>query len=136
MNRERIETLADHIGGLDRDQFDMSHYWFSGDIGSVCRSPACVAGHAVALFSDDAEVVRAAKCGTGPTHFQNWTHSTARKNLGLLGSVADELFTPNEEVINYHFVTNYEAAQVLRHLAATGNVAWEKFYCGPVGAEL
>ena len=104
MNRERVLELADWIEKLPPEDFDMTT-WRHG-----CQSPACIAGHAFALFE--------------PKLFANTIgseYSRAKSALGLNRRRAADLFTPDGLMDR---TTNIQAARVLRHLAETGVVDW------------
>ena len=80
-----------------------------------CGSPSCIAGWAAWEFRERPEVMNGF-----------FVQSDARVYLGINRASASLLFIPD------HFIEAYEAtpaqaAAVLRHLANTGKVEWERF---------
>lgn len=117
MNTENILRLADEIEqrGLNNLGFNMKHFYSAGD--SECGTTACIAGWAVLL--------------EGRTHPMNLSTfgciNTAARWLGLDPELAKNLFCPgytrDEDHCGWN-ATPKQAAQVLRHLAETGEVNW------------
>ena len=102
--RTRLRQLADHIGGLPPERFDM-HEW--------CGTAVCMGGHSAALFG-------------GEPHRQG-------DALGLTPSQEAALFLPSTSCCLQAWfdrgrtpftATNSEAARVLDHLLETGEVNW------------
>jgi hypothetical protein len=115
MNAERILKLADVIEGLPHGTVD----WASsiGELSAFnmsewnCGTVGCIAGWTIKVFSkaDDS------------THYT----TEARSLLGLSSEEAEGLFTPRcRDVEDYRRVKPTQAAAVLRHLVATGEVDW------------
>lgn len=118
MNKERILAVADAITSEEgRKHFNMEH-WLrhnnrsygalpSNTALTSCGTTACIAGWVVHLFG---------KPGDDLT-------TEAESLLDLSRAQAANLFIPT---INkaYEDITPDEAAIVLRHLAATGEVDW------------
>ena len=126
MNRERIIALADHIetlehtkkesysdddkveGGME-GKFRMKTYLFS------CGAPACIAGHACAMFCPQED---------------NWmmeSFQLAKTVLWLSTGEATTLFIPNEVNLGdslFGDITPKMATATLRHFAETGEVVW------------
>ena len=134
MNRENVLRLADAIE--TSDDFTMNVYWHMWPLGdSDCGTPACLAGHAAALYHrDHGGYVDSRPCATthlGVHHFS--TERTAAVFLGIDGNreLQGELFRPERDDAR-HFaaadapdgITGSRAAAVLRHFAATGEVDW------------
>ena len=116
MNIERIRELADHVEKLKHvpyikraggpGQFNMRGYTFS------CGTPACIAGHAVALFGGDPDL------------------SIGEAAANALGINYEEDFHPLFEppypnLFPWSKITPAQAARCLRHLADTGDVDWD-----------
>ena len=122
MNTENILKLAETIEKSETyDQTRFAH---------ICGTPACIAGHAALLAEPDGQMVAATeRCGP---HFKfsdgniGYISQIAQTWLGLGDWSADELFQgwPFGEDKE---VTAAQAAQVLRHLAETGEVDWDIF---------
>ena len=111
MNKANILKLADHIEGLDLEEYDQSV--FAHD----CGTPACIAGHAVFLAGqwDQASVSRVARL--------------ARRWLGLQRSDAESASVVLFDSHPLHpdeTPSPQEAAATLRHLAETGEVDWRR----------
>lgn len=123
MDKERILHLADVIEkGSDQLGFNMAFYEYltsNPDLdmsGHKCGTVACIAGWAVHTFPPDDRYATA------------WT--AARDQLGLTTFQADQLFEPSVDAA-YEKATPEIAAKVLRHLAETGEVEWERFVAEP-----
>ena len=120
MNKVRLLELADHLETLTHHPddglydevigsekfFNLSAYTFE------CEAPACIAGHAAAMFSDlyDVDI-----------------HDEAELVLDLTTKQADNLFLPSlHKVIAKRMidVTPQEAAKVVRHFAETEKIDW------------
>lgn len=123
MNKERLEALASHIEKLaphhcDADAgegcFTMSTYFYS------CGSPACIAGHCVALFEPELFTKTVIE---NPVDNSIVLHQ-AKNLLGLSFGTAQRLFRMVGTQRTYLEITPTGAAKVLRHLARTGNVNW------------
>jgi len=124
MNKERILQLADAIENqsiwLSTEKVNFNIYeWFIED---ECGTFACIAGSAVILFNPEkAKIWKNDKC------FHSWSKE-AQNLLGLGSTTKDYLFTPY--LIPHYSVGDIDknvVAKVLRNLAKTGKVEWEKF---------
>ena len=121
MNVERINQLADH---LERDvrevNFSMLNYWFVNPTTEYCGTPACVAGHTVALFGGSLwyknNVPRRSDS-------DNRTFKFAAELLGLDEGRAQQLFCPDAMGI-----AKSTAVSTLRGLAENGRVHWSSVY--------
>ncbi|MCI0598735.1 MAG: hypothetical protein L0Y60_04310 [Beijerinckiaceae bacterium] len=88
MNIERMKELADHLRGLDSSSqpgFYMGDWYEENALdwrGNECKSVACIAGHAVYLFS-----------GIGPHMASHVIRDRAQEYLELTHNQAYELFT-------------------------------------------
>lgn len=122
MNVERIRQLAAHLSEpATAPHFDMDN-WLSvmgedeaerpiGEIIHECGTVACIAGHAVALFSPSERISEALI----------W--DTAAKLLGLSGGESGNLFLPHQGAQSFN-ISAADAAVVLDHLADTGLIDW------------
>jgi hypothetical protein len=127
MNRDNCLALAAHLRKpTTADHFDMNDYIILGgaydalsdeeqnaltlkQAVALCDSFGCIAGHAAVLAQPDS------------TNFEGvW--ETASTYLDLEWEQADELFQP--EVTNWNGITNLIAADVVEHLANTGEIVW------------
>jgi hypothetical protein len=150
MNVERLQQLSTYLAGLKDRNFDLSSWFFNpkipltnlacnyhhhhmpvqpitnaGALEGSCKSTACIAGHALALFAPNDLVPE------NPT-------TTAGYLLDLTLAQADALFTPeenadpeyeNEDGPNYiegirRSIARAQAIQVLDHFITTGEVDW------------
>ena len=50
MNIERLRQLQDMLRASET--YNQDSYFVEDDEGPYCRTPACIAGHAVVLFGD------------------------------------------------------------------------------------
>lgn len=122
MNVERIRQLAAHL----RDPATAPHFdidnWLAvvggneaerpiGEIIHECGTVACIAGHAVALFSPGERLSEALI----------W--DAAAKLLELSGGESGHLFLPHQGALSFH-ISATDAAVVLDHLADTGVIDW------------
>lgn len=120
MNTERILKLADHIEKLEHvscsQSKDYSDKYFNMNVYvfDYCGSPACIAGHAVHMFSDEPNK---------RIHF-DLIRKRAQDLLGLDLSECYELFNVNGRDVLYT-TTPKHAAATLRHFAETGVIDWE-----------
>ena len=120
MNKERLLLLAEHLEKPETaEHFDLSYYFYRAspheDVGTsihLCGTTACVAGHAIALFSPEYKP-------TPQSAF--WA---AVRVLDLEEETACNLFLNWDD--NYSAA---EAARVVRHLAETGEVRWSRARC-------
>ena len=124
-NKERLLQLADHIekckhdlGGpgdeLENMHFQMNKYLFN------CGSPACIAGHTCALFSDKAlddlwNVFDTAR---------DLLQLTTRDATLLFQPYTDEILLPHACHIVMSSIKPSTAAKVIRSFVATGKVSW------------
>lgn len=136
MNIERINELADHIEGLTwvdigfKDDDGVRERAWRGELFSMrswtyldsdyrCETPACMAGHCVALFG-------------GGAYRRNDPEYNAMRLLGLSEDQAIELFSPGGEHADFtittdsdpRFISPARAAAQLRRVAETGEVDW------------
>lgn len=109
--RERLVYLRDFLLGLDPELFDMGD-WPSSDEIHSCKTPACIGGWTDALFS--------------PNAFMLSSESGAL--IGLTAEQSTQLFFPGGNMGNGERAidskTPTQAAAVLTHLIATGEVDW------------
>lgn len=116
MNVENIKRVRDHIASLPPERFDMTvyggHVTEDGDVVedlradvSDCGTVACICGWTVAIFG----------VGEGLDD-----QSAACEVLGLTEMQGDLLFIPDPR----NGRTSADAARVLDHLIATGEVDW------------
>ena len=115
MSIENVLKLAEHIDGLDPQQYNQR-------LLASCGTPSCIAGHAVYL---------AGYWGAyGPEENGNpeWTRKNlgfAANWLGLNFSDSQRLFTAYPLKDEEWTPTPQDAAWTLRHLAETGEVVWQ-----------
>ena len=107
MDKENIRALIDTL--KVSETYDQSLYTHYHD----CETPACIAGHAVALSG---ELVAALDYGT--------MEETAASFMGISRRVADWIFDgsplPNSDP------TREDAVAMLEHFLETGMVDWER----------
>ena len=113
MNKANVLKLAEYIEGLEPEQYDQRHV--AHPHGSLCGTPACIAGHAAWLVGN--------WCRWGSRTF------SARVWLDLSSFQADCLFDsmpfgPFGTEPDISAPTPQDAAATLRHLAETGEVDW------------
>lgn len=132
MNTANILALATHIrAGSPNVKFDM-HNYACALAEHKCQSAACVAGWALHLGAPEAYTAWVAAefsmewPETVPHHSPR---EFAPKFLGLTAAQAEALFLPDTISINGERWSPYnataeQAARVLDHLAATGQVDW------------
>ena len=131
MNKKRILKLAEIIGKQndckvgEYEGFTMLRHFHNqrqifGFKHQDCDTPACIAGHAVTHFpSNEADDVFGENFG-------------ARKILGLSSFQANALFAPLKSYASFaetdpsdeSYISAKRAANVLMHLAETGEVDW------------
>lgn len=128
MNKERVLQVALAIEkGIEFNShpvaFDMGTWFTSSDsYPSACGTSACIAGHVALLGRGQVYPL-----GLTPTDWLSLDHprTYGKEWLDLTENQAEYLFTsdraldakPSAEI----------AVQVLRHLAETGEVRWDKF---------
>jgi hypothetical protein len=112
MNAERVLQLADFIE-VARDNLSFDMRTFGRD--TACGTACCIAGFACVAFEEAA---------ASNLTWMSGVSSTARDLLGLDPDQATELFLPTCE--EWYDCTPATAASLLRDLAATGIVDWEK----------
>lgn len=123
MHKERILAIADVIEKLplikcahhaekQTPAFGMGQYQYA------CGTPSCIAGWAEhhAKYDDDYVI---------PADDES-THDIAKDYLGLTEVQASRLFLATETRYAISNLSPAAAAYCLRHLAATGRVAWTK----------
>ena len=98
MNTDKILRLADFIEASET--YNQATYF------NICGTPACIAGHAVALF-----------IGIGNYPFNMW--GTAMHLLGFDSHTAAKVFNPRDPE-----PTAKEAAEMLRFLVEYKTVRW------------
>ena len=130
MNRENVLKLADVVERSET--FDMIVYWqVRPHDARRCGTPACIAGHAAALFFEEhgRYVQRHPDGGIYASH----TEQTAALFLGINGDRGQqiELFCPRYEDASCDafpsepgWISADRAAAVLRHFAETGEIDW------------
>lgn len=130
MNIPNLQRLADDLRAKSQDQFHLG-FWFGRAVllndlvTPACQTCACIAGDALMLFAPDKPVL------LGDVAFR------ARKHLGLNTRQAQDLFNPlrcydagDQQSYqipagrSYVSITPQEAAKVIDHLIATGEVDW------------
>lgn len=128
MNTENILKLAALLRSQAEQHFNMQT-WLSanreylgtnrpiGKLVRTCGTTACIAGWAVVMDKPDAEFL-----SYGQTVYS--IPNMAREILGLEVDLSADLFSPDHYMIDYKKVTNEVAADVLEHLAETGEVVW------------
>lgn len=126
MNKERILALADTIEKaanvvptrytndklIPLDSFDMGTF--------KCGTAGCICGWALQVYDPG----RIGEIMDNPGPFdraQEWVEAGAEV-LGISVDQGHVLFMPEDYIMDY--VTAHDAAQALRHLAATGEVNW------------
>ena len=125
MNRENILAVADAIENQSIPDLGFNMGGFiveTGDdwqdkSGRSCGTVACIAGTAHVLRTGDRTIghnVRDYDC----TPDAEW--------LGLTEDEADGLFFAVSASANLYEITPSQAVSVLRHLAETGEVDWER----------
>lgn len=100
---DRLLALAEEIERPSRGWgFDMSRWPYRTYMGGECGTPACIAGHAEAMYLCDPQDA-----------------------LGISDLKAQVLFFPElYDGPEYDTIDRAWAARTLRHLAATGIVDW------------
>jgi hypothetical protein len=93
------EQFPNHSFGMN-EWFDREH----------CGTLGCFAGTAALLAN--------------PHYSGSWPRAIAARWLGLSGTMADELFLPNSDIVHYNRVTRQIAADVLENFRNTGAVEW------------
>ena len=110
MNKANILKLADHIERLDPEEFNQRV--FAHD----CGTPACIAGHALAL---------AGRWGGGVEgSTEDHPVGLAAKWLGIDKDTRALLFDSQPRGYATNYPTKEDAVATLRHLAETGDVVW------------
>lgn len=104
--RDNLISLRDHIARLPVERFDMRDW---------CGTAMCLGGHAAALFFD-----------LPYGDFGGETAGMVAEVMGLKDDQADSLFTPRPGLLGAgpYCATPVQAAVVLDHLIATGQVDW------------
>lgn len=129
MNKKRLTALADWLEAgaphqhirftmttflrlFDKDGNDVSLF---ADTKDVCSTACCMAGALVQTYAPE-QLAQDGHVKIPPIK------TIAQRIAGLNEKQADALFIP--VTIPYVDVTPQKAAQVVRHLLATGNVDW------------
>lgn len=106
--------LADAIESESVCQFTMQTYF----IDTPCKTAGCIAGTAIAKFMP---------ISLQPENRENLDYiGTAAILLGLSPTQAIELFIPS--AVPWQRVSPSQAADVIRHLAKTGQVDWTQHF--------
>ena len=117
----RLKALAAHLRTLDDTEFWAPEGFHQGTWQHGCGTPACVAGHTVALFEGvDAQGRIAALKERGGA-----IRNRARYALDLELEQAEALFQSEPFGRGVH-VGARDAAAAVEHLAETGKVRWRK----------
>lgn len=113
MNVERINALADMIEVMPHTTVSAEEGFSMANWSHDCGTPACIAGWAAYLAK-------------GPGVLINHScYDVAADFLDINVCLADELFEPRlGDVDLWDEIEPKHAAEVLRHLAQTGNVDW------------
>lgn len=119
MNKERVLALADliecqpHVDPLGIDPYLEPSGFNMNCFTHSCGTPSCIAGFAAWEYNGR------------KINDSDETESKAREYLGLASYFgAKRLFFPTVSGRECASITPQEAAQVLRHLAETGEVDW------------
>lgn len=118
MDTYRLTKLANHIEKLEHGEgsFSMGAFFFKSPDHHSCGSPACIAGHAIAMFG-------------APSDFnQHNIRGDAQKLLGLDVTTASDLFYGVDD-IDLDAITPKEAAEAIYKLVETGTVDWSHAEC-------
>lgn len=124
MRTDRILELADFLEGLAANRFDMcvvisgiARHRSTLSVAEhlECGSRACIAGWAVERFAPGTPV--------GTTQVMD----RAAQLLELDAQTWRELFLPSVNRFVVEDFTTLQAADVLRNLAETGRVEWERY---------
>jgi hypothetical protein len=125
MNRENILAVADaiekhSIPDLGFNMRPLLSDFNAGDdmknhFGTDCSTIACVAGWSFLLSGGDAKERDTETIWDGAT---DW--------LGLPRPQSVRLFAPGEYLGHFRALTDTQAVSVLRHLAETGEVDWNR----------
>lgn len=160
MKKDRILALADRLEKLDLPgAFSMGSWFEEIDDGerstdapvfakdeNVCGTSCCIAGWATVYF--DPYTTRRMARGLKleeikePKGYSLDAEKRGRLALGLTEEQAEALFYGDPFEPDDSRLTNTVAAQVLRHLAETGEVDWARFAdpegwrCGAYGAPI
>lgn len=113
MNDQAILELANFIEHCELE-FDMSTPWAAPD----CGTAGCILGHAALLWPD---VVSERQDGVFSCDDTCLSQKVEIKELTIA-----KLCYPSSAVCDYDGATAEDAADVLRHLAETGEVDWKR----------
>lgn len=118
MDTYRLTKLANHIEKLDHEHgsFSMGLFFFELPDYHSCGTPACIAGHAIAMFGDQKDFN------------QHNIKRDAQDILGLEASTATDLFYGTDDIDLYE-ITPMEAAEAIYKLVETGEVDWSHADC-------
>ena len=141
MNKERVLILADHIEKLTSGSYFQGKYFYMTEFGEpevkfdeekfeyACGTPACIAGHAIALFANQ-EQLKALHDASHEINdgFQD-AQGIAEEVLDIQqdSGIASKLFCAvpmSKQGIQLYSPTTKQAAATLRKLAETGEVFW------------
>lgn len=117
MNMQNMRLLVQRLRApASAAHFNLSYYFNTdsdaprGEAIHTCGTVACIAGFAAVLAK--------------PTNHTGFEFEEAMRWLDLTGIQASALFTPSDDRVNYGRVTASIAADVVEHLANTGEVVW------------
>lgn len=125
MNVANIRRLARRLRSPSAEgHFDLTNWLEPADdtvpLGQAihtCGTVACIAGFAAVMAEPTLK----------DRHLDGLDYSErGQKFLGLTDSQARALFIPDAEKVDYDAVTRFIAADVLDHLADTGEVIWQR----------
>ena len=115
VNRERIAEIRDYLLTVPEDEFDMLTWGnqndTTGKVTVTCLTPACLAGHICAYYSDDAST--------------SFVSIKAADILGLNNKLTHDLFMPKGiNAMVMREATPKDAAKVLDNYLETGKFDW------------
>lgn len=128
MNLENMRRLAARLRSPSaEDHFDLTMYAYVlgtlplGQEIHTCGTTMCMAGFAVAIADPKAN---RHKYTCYSKYRENSYHRVAAEWLEIDEATADALFSPDDGDVSYGDVTREIAADVIDHLAQTGDVVW------------
>lgn len=118
MNKERILALAEKIEKLPHRNREVGGFTMVSytRTDGECRTPACIAGHAVFEFDKAQWEILGSRDFPHTADIANYLLDLDYNTQGM------ELFYPTDR--HWSDITPVQAASVLRHLAETGEVDW------------
>ena len=115
MNREAIKELIEIL--KKTNTFDQTRFFNSGN---PCGTPACIAGHALAMRGFIYYMTSPGMCvHPSAPDSRFFINEQAAEILGLDSWDAEELFSPWPDV------SKYDAVATLERLLDTGRVEWQ-----------